>query len=165
MEVTRKQSTPKVPKAKLSYHQIHTCTWAYQGVRNVGFSENLMCFVFLLPSSWVSSFCLITDELWSWIWWKIVKLVIFRYYNTIFHLKRSFLCVISQQHWCLPFLDGKMRPMKKSNNQNMKFQFKVTETKPFKNRSDIAWKTQYYNHRGYARGNGVHWCDTRLNGQ
>ena len=47
-----------------------TCSWtlsvvrmcAYQGVRNVRFSENLACFVFLKHPFWDSPFCLITDE-------------------------------------------------------------------------------------------------------
>ena len=34
----------------------------YQGVRNVRFSENLMCFVFLKHPFRDSPFCLITDE-------------------------------------------------------------------------------------------------------
>ena len=37
-----------------------TCT--YQGVKNVCFSENLACFVFLRHPFWDSPFCLITDE-------------------------------------------------------------------------------------------------------
>ena len=45
------------------YAQVRTCTCAYQGVRNVRFSENLACFTFLLPLFWDSPFCLITDEL------------------------------------------------------------------------------------------------------
>ena len=36
---------------------------AYQGVRNVCFTENLVCFVFLLSSFWDSSFCLIINKL------------------------------------------------------------------------------------------------------
>ena len=62
----------------IEYHFLATSTWkkdwelcntnhprsrAYQGVRNVRFSENLACFVFLLPPFWDSPFCLITDEL------------------------------------------------------------------------------------------------------
>ena len=39
----------------------HTC--AYQGVRNVRFSKNLPCFVFLKHPFRVSSFCLATDVL------------------------------------------------------------------------------------------------------
>ena len=35
----------------------------YQGVKNVHFSENLTCFVFLKHPFWDSPFCLITDEL------------------------------------------------------------------------------------------------------
>ena len=40
---------------------IRTCE--YQGVRNVCFSENLACFVFLLPAFWDSPFYLITNDL------------------------------------------------------------------------------------------------------
>ena len=36
---------------------------AYKGVRNVRFSENLACFVFLLPPFWDSPFCLIANDL------------------------------------------------------------------------------------------------------
>ena len=35
---------------------------AYQVVKKVRFSENLACFVFLLPPFWDSPFCHITDE-------------------------------------------------------------------------------------------------------
>ena len=48
------------PKTNISYPLIRTC--AYQGVRNVRFSENLACFVFLKRPFWDSPFCLITDE-------------------------------------------------------------------------------------------------------
>ena len=37
-------------------------TYAYQGVRNVCFSEILACFAFLKHSFWDSPFCLITDD-------------------------------------------------------------------------------------------------------
>ena len=53
-EVKRKQSMPNFPKKR-------RC--AYQEVRNVRFSENLACFVFLLPPFWDSPFCPITNEL------------------------------------------------------------------------------------------------------
>ena len=36
---------------------IRTCTCAYQDVRNVPFSENLACFVFLKHSFWDPPFC------------------------------------------------------------------------------------------------------------
>ena len=49
-------------KTNISY-PLHTC--AYQGVRNVCFSENLVCFVFLKHPFWDSPFCLITNELWK----------------------------------------------------------------------------------------------------
>ena len=41
-EVTRKQSTPNFPKKE---HFLPPDTRAYEGVRNVCFSENLTCFV------------------------------------------------------------------------------------------------------------------------
>ena len=47
-------------KTNISYPLIHTCTSAYQGVRNVFFLENLVCFVFLF--FYDSPFCLITGE-------------------------------------------------------------------------------------------------------
>ena len=53
----------KTKHAKLSektnnfFPLIQTC--AYQGIRNVRFSENFVCFVFLF---WDSLFCLITDK-------------------------------------------------------------------------------------------------------
>ena len=40
---------------------IPTCT--YQWVRNIRFSENLACFVFLKHPFWDLHFCLITDQL------------------------------------------------------------------------------------------------------
>ena len=40
-------------------------TCAYQGVRNVCFSENFACFIFLLPPSWDLPFCLITDDFYN----------------------------------------------------------------------------------------------------
>ena len=50
-------------KTSISHPLIRTCTCAYQGVRNVPFSENLMCFVFLKHPFWDSPFCFSTDEL------------------------------------------------------------------------------------------------------
>ena len=47
-------------KSNISYPLIHTRTRAYQGVRNVRFSENLACFVFLKHPLLDSPFCLIT---------------------------------------------------------------------------------------------------------
>ena len=49
-------------KTKISYHLIRTRTCAYQGVRNVRFSENLTWFIFLKYPFWDSPFCLVTDE-------------------------------------------------------------------------------------------------------
>ena len=48
-------------KTNISYPLIRTRTCAYQGVRNVPFSENLTCFVFLKHPFWGSPSCLITD--------------------------------------------------------------------------------------------------------
>ena len=50
-------------KTNISYLPIRTRTCAYQGVQNVRFSENLVCFVFLKHPFWDSPFCLITDDL------------------------------------------------------------------------------------------------------
>ena len=40
-------------------------TCAYQGVRNLCFSEKLACFVFLKHPFWDSPFCLITHDMWE----------------------------------------------------------------------------------------------------
>ena len=45
------------------YAHVRTC--AYQGVRNVRFSENLAYFVFLKHPFWDSLFCLITNIVWQ----------------------------------------------------------------------------------------------------
>ena len=49
-------------KINFSYLLIHTRTYAYHGVRNVRFSENLACIIFLLPPFWDLPFCLINDK-------------------------------------------------------------------------------------------------------
>ena len=54
-------------KTNISYPLIRTRKCAYQGVRNVRFSENLACSAFLLPPFWDSPFCLITDEIQEYI--------------------------------------------------------------------------------------------------
>ena len=46
----------------ISYPLIRTRMCAYQGVRNVCFSENLACFVFVKHPFWDSPFRLITDN-------------------------------------------------------------------------------------------------------
>ena len=46
----------------ISYPLIRTRTCAYQEVRNVRFSENLTCFVFLKDPFWDSPFCLVKEE-------------------------------------------------------------------------------------------------------
>ena len=50
-------------KRTFFYPMIRTCTCAYQGVKNVRFSENLTCFAFLKHPFWDSPFCLIIDEM------------------------------------------------------------------------------------------------------
>ena len=50
MEVTKKQCTPNFPKNKYFLPPDNAHTFACGGVTNVRFSENLACFVFLLPS-------------------------------------------------------------------------------------------------------------------
>ena len=52
-------------KTKISYPLIRTRTCAYQAVRNVRSSGNLVCFVFLKHPFWDGYFYLITDEIWS----------------------------------------------------------------------------------------------------
>ena len=59
--VSRKQSTPNFLKNEHFLPSDSTRTCAYQGVRNVCFSENLPCFVFLKHPFWDSPFCRITD--------------------------------------------------------------------------------------------------------
>ena len=56
----------KTKHAKFFEKRTFLASWyarAYQGVRNVRFSENLACFVFLKHPFWDSPFCLITDDL------------------------------------------------------------------------------------------------------
>ena len=50
-------------KGRILKRKTNTRTCAYQGVRNVRFSENLSCVVFLLIPFRDSPFRLITDEL------------------------------------------------------------------------------------------------------
>ena len=52
---------PIFRKTNISYPMIRT-RCAYQEIRNVRFSENCACFVFLKEPFWDSPFCLITDE-------------------------------------------------------------------------------------------------------
>ena len=63
-------------KTNISYPLISTRTCAYQGVRNVRFSEILACFVSLKDSFWDSPFWLITDNL----------IHRFKYYYTVLKL-------------------------------------------------------------------------------
>ena len=48
--ITRKQSTPKFPKTKVSYHLIHTCTCAYQGGKKCWFFGKIDVLCFLVTS-------------------------------------------------------------------------------------------------------------------
>ena len=87
-------------KKNISYPLIRTCACAYQGVRNVRFSENLVCFVFLKHPSRDSPFCLITDETYysnflairlGWLLTKMFNIHA-SYYRPNYHLrKRCFL--------------------------------------------------------------------------
>ena len=49
-------------KTNISNPLIRILTCAYQGIRNVRFTENMACFDFLLPPFGGSPFCLITAE-------------------------------------------------------------------------------------------------------
>ena len=77
----------KAKHAKISEKQTFLTSWyahvritcAYQGIRNVCFSEILACLAFLKHPFWDSPFCLITDELFitsgalwlqTWLMWK-----------------------------------------------------------------------------------------------
>ena len=61
--VSRKQSTPNFSKNE-PFLPPDTYTYVcLSGVRNVRFSENLTCFVFLKHRFWDSPFCLATDVL------------------------------------------------------------------------------------------------------
>ena len=50
-------------KTNIFYPLIRTGTYAYQRVRNVRFSENLACFIFLKHPFWDSPFWFITDDI------------------------------------------------------------------------------------------------------
>ena len=52
-----------VRKTNISYLLIRTRACAYQGVKNVCFSDILACFAFLKHPFWESPFCLIPDDL------------------------------------------------------------------------------------------------------
>ena len=52
-------------KTNISYPLISTLACAYQGVRNIYFSEIWCALFFLQHSFWGSHFCLITDNFWS----------------------------------------------------------------------------------------------------
>ena len=58
-----KKAHQMFPKKNISYPLICTRTCAYQGVINVGFPENLVCFLFLWHPFWDLPFWLITNVL------------------------------------------------------------------------------------------------------
>ena len=76
------------------YNKAHTC--ASSGVRNVRFSENLTCFVFMKHPFWDSLFCLITDDFSvvfiqkMSVWYKIIA-------NLRIYL--NFVIVFVRFHW------------------------------------------------------------------
>ena len=70
-------------KTNISYPLIRTPTCAYQGVGNVRFSENLPCFVFLLPPFWNLLFCLISHEIY-------MKLIIIVFCHIHLFTKKKF---------------------------------------------------------------------------
>ena len=61
--VIRQKGDNQENKAQTNFPSAHVHTCAYQGIRNVSFSENLAWFFFLKHSFWLSPFCLITDGL------------------------------------------------------------------------------------------------------
>ena len=96
--------TSSVPTFKVRLPYSRMCS--YQGVKNVHFSENLACFVFLKPPFWDSPFCLITNVLLYWNFklikiWKLLcqpsKRHVLVYVDVGAkdhnHLKRSAVCI------------------------------------------------------------------------
>ena len=93
-------------KTNIFYPLICTRTCTYQGVKNVRFSENLPCFLFLKHSFWDSPFCLLTDEF----LYLIVKIMYDKsliYNKWFFYLKKSnawcakypeFVCLVNSQN-------------------------------------------------------------------
>ena len=92
-------------KTNISYLLIHkhffrpdTHMCAYQGVRNVRFSENVARFVFLKHPFWDSLFCLVTDEL-KWKSKKFIhlvfspKFILFLDYKLMSCQNDSFQCI------------------------------------------------------------------------
>ena len=63
MGVSRKKARQIFGKTNISYLAKRTRTCAYQGVRNVRFSENFACFYFLKHSFWDSPFCHFLEEI------------------------------------------------------------------------------------------------------
>ena len=89
-------------KVNISYPLICTRTFVYQGVRNVRFSENLACFVFLKRPFWDSPFCLITDELGNitfhkslWLLWDFFNRFAVAFFEASVLKEVRILCVIS----------------------------------------------------------------------
>ena len=81
---------------KPPFHGLSNGTWpmekrkcAYQGVKNVRFSENLACFVFSKYPFWDSPFCLIADELiLSWFWTCWTFMITNKFTNLTFFLNK-----------------------------------------------------------------------------
>ena len=84
---------------KPPFHGLSNGTWpmekrkcAYQGVKNVRFSENLACFVFSKYPFWDSPFCLIADELiLSWFWTCWTFMITNKFTNLTFFLNKLFI--------------------------------------------------------------------------
>ena len=103
-------------KINISYPLIRTFTCAYQGVRNVRFSENLSCFVFLKHQFWDWPFCFIIDEISS-------RLVLWKPRLTVFQ-------GIKNDHYCydsLPFVLKRIK-IKSLIKQSCWFEQKHTRT-------------------------------------
>ena len=67
-------------KTNISYPLIRTRTCVYPGVRNVRFSENLACFVFLKHPFRDSPFCVITDDFFPQ---EAIEVIFQNYWNTL----------------------------------------------------------------------------------
>ena len=84
---------------KSPFHGLSNGTWpmekrkcAYQGVKNVRFLENLVCFIFLRYLFWNLPFCLIANELillWFWTCWTFM--ITNKFTNLTFFLNKVFI--------------------------------------------------------------------------
>ena len=87
----------KKNKARLIFRKTNNyCPCAYEGERNVRFSENLACLVFLKHPSWDSPFCLITDEVY------IRRAQVFQPHNWVSQLTSHHYPVSTQVAWLAP---------------------------------------------------------------